>query len=62
MAPESLAGNAAPARRISVVVRVWTKTDEIFRLLDALNTQDCVPAEIVLIDSGSADWVCTKMR
>lgn len=55
-------GCAQPSPAISVVVRVCTKTDEIFRLLESLKTQTLPPAEIVLIDSESADWVVEGLK
>lgn len=54
--------NPSPDPAISVVVRVWTRTDEIFQLLETLQNQVLPPAEIVLIDSGSAEWVVERMK
>jgi rhamnosyltransferase len=46
----------------SVVIRVCTSKDEIFRLLSALAGQTMKPVQVVLIDSGSAGWVVDGER
>lgn len=53
---------AAASAEVSVVIRVCTQTDEIFRLLDALKEQSLRPSEFVLIDSESAGWVRKRLR
>jgi GT2 family glycosyltransferase len=48
--------------RVSIVIRSFTRTDELFRLLDSLGRQTLLPAEIVVIDSGSADLIVARLR
>lgn len=47
---------------VSVVVRTYTKIDEAQRLVESMAAQNLLPAEIVLIDSGSAPPVITVLR
>ena len=48
-------------RSISVVIRSRTDGGELFRLLDALAGQRERPAEIIVIDSGSARFVLERL-
>jgi rhamnosyltransferase len=47
---------------VSVVIRSYTRSDEIFRVIDALARQSQTPGEFVVIDSGSADRIIDGLR
>jgi rhamnosyltransferase len=64
-ADQSVAANASTqeqVRDVSVIIRSYTKTDEVFRLIDGLIQGRLKPQEFVVIDSGSADWVAEGLR
>ena len=49
-------------RRISVVIRSYSQRDDVVQLIEVLSHQSVRPLEIVVIDSGSAQWLRQKLR
>ncbi|MFP4381210.1 MAG: glycosyltransferase family 2 protein [Candidatus Sumerlaeia bacterium] len=47
---------------LSIVIRSYTQTDELVMLLECLGKQSTLADELVIIDSGSANWVVQKVR
>lgn len=61
-APGAASDSAKARPEVSVLVRTFTRTDEAFRLVESIASQTLVPAEFVVVDSGSSDDVKARLR